>query len=238
MIEELLSGKQALVTGASGGLGRAISYIFGESGISTFLTGRSEEKLSVSCREFEKNKWPLLGSMACDVATDIDWLIREVHRRNLNIDILINCAGVFFNKSLEDTTVEEFDLLHSVNLRAAYILTKEFGPKMAENGWGRIVNVGSTSSVNGFANSAAYCASKHGLLGLNRATNAEFKDRGVQAMCVCPGTIDTDMGSKVVGVDSSAMIDSKGLSDFILRLLEVEGGFAIPEVIVPRSNLR
>jgi gluconate 5-dehydrogenase len=233
----LLSGKSVLVTGASGGVGRELAYALSRAGASIFLSGRDPDRLAITCAELEKNSGLLRGSFACDLSKNTDTLLDELCGRDIEIDILVNCAGVFSNKSLEGISLDEFDYLFSVNVRAPFELIKSLTPSMARKKWGRIVNIGSTSSIAGFRNSAAYCASKHALLGLTRAVNAEFGNCGIQALCVCPGTIDTDMGQQVADVDPDTMIGTRGLSEFIASLLQVEGGFSVPEVVLPRSSV-
>jgi len=106
---------------------------------------------------------------------------------------------------------------------------------MAENGWGRIVNIASSSAYSGFAKTAAYCASKHGLLGFSRALDDELRGRGVRVIAVSPGSIKTPMGRKVRGQTYETFMDPREVADVIGDVASLDGSIVISEVRLGRA---
>ena len=94
---------------------------------------------------------------------------------------------------MSESTLDEFDSVMNLNVRAPFLLCKEFSKDMVEKKWGRIVNIASSSAHNGFKNAAIYCSSKHALLGLSRTLYAELKESDVRTFCVSPGSMKTRM---------------------------------------------
>jgi NAD(P)-dependent dehydrogenase (short-subunit alcohol dehydrogenase family) len=188
---EVLRGKRALVTGASGGLGRAIANELTNHGCELVLVGRSWQKLADVCEETGGRRiW-------CDFE-DQYFFIEMLQEHHVGqIDILINCAGIFPISSIDKATSKDFDRCFAVNVRAPFLLMQHFAPLMVGRGWGRIVNIGSSSAYAGFPNTSIYCASKHALLGLSRALREELDEYRVRVYCVSPGSIRTEMGKRV-----------------------------------------
>ena len=189
-----------LITGTSGGLGRAIAQALAEQGCRLFLTGRDAEELART----QASVTGIAPEAHIHVTDLVDALaVEELARRSIEmmgqVDILVNCAGIFPVASLEESTVEDFDRCFAVNVRAPFVLIRRLTPGMAERGWGRIVNIGSSSAYSGFRDTSIYCASKHALLGLSRSLFQELKGRDVRVYCLSPGSIQTEMGRKVRG---------------------------------------
>ena len=105
---------------------------------------------------------------------------------------------------------------------------------MKKNKWGRVINIGSSSSYNGFKGTAAYCASKHALLGLSRSLYSEWKEFGIRVLVVSPGSLKTEMGRKVEGQDFETFIETEELASFILQLMTHDDDMIVEEVRVNR----
>jgi NAD(P)-dependent dehydrogenase (short-subunit alcohol dehydrogenase family) len=150
--------------------------------------------------------------------------------------ILINCAGIFPTGPIEKTSIKEFDDCFFINVRAPFLLARAAIPHMRQAGWGRIVNVGSSSAYAGFSSTAAYCASKHALLGLSRAMFHELKNEKIRVYCVSPGSIKTEMGRKVVGQDYDTFMDPEEVSSFILQIIEYDGNMISEEIRLNRMH--
>jgi len=236
-----LNNKNALVTGATGGLGSEIVAALCKSGSRVFITGRNRSSLEVMSDKFGDH---CLGFLECDLEKEdeIKLLVSCAQRASTfkrgNIDILINCAGIFPVSSVEEAEIEDFDRCINVNVRAPFILSKLLYPAMKESGWGRIVNIGSSSAYGGFQNTSIYCASKHALLGLSRSMYDEFKNKGVRVFSISPGSIQTSMGEKVQNQDYSTFMDPKEIADFISKVISYDANMILEEVRLNRVCIR
>ncbi|NQU05217.1 MAG: SDR family oxidoreductase [Calditrichaeota bacterium] len=238
----ILDKKNVFITGATGGLGREIAAKLLNKGCNLFLTSLPEDQLRTLTEELRAdcNVQRLLYYSACDLtrADEIEKIMQDVREKLINVDILINCAGIFPVKSLIETTETEFDICMNLNVKAPYLLSRSFVPDMCSKGWGRIVNIGSSSAYAGFAKTSLYCASKHALLGLSRSWHAELKDFGVRCFSVSPGSIKTPMGRQVPNQDYNTFIEPSDIADFVVFLITFDGNLVSDEVRLNRMFVR
>jgi short-subunit dehydrogenase len=150
-MKESLQGKNCLITGATGGLGKEIARELAKNGCNLFLTGKNNEKLDLLKDELETNSGMKMNFEQADLSNseEIKKLIKKVKNSFSNIDILVNCAGIFPVNLLSDSTIEDFEKCFSINVKAAFVLCKEFSEGMISNKWGRIVIIGSSGAYNG-----------------------------------------------------------------------------------------
>jgi len=228
----ILSGKIALVTGATGGLGKEISLSLANHGCYMVLLGRNRDKLLSLQSE--------IGEDNCEIRTIDLTSASEIKAMSeqVSADILINCAGVFPINNIENTTLEEFDNCLNVNLRAPFLLTKYLTPHMIQSGWGRVVNIASSSAYAGFKGTSTYCSSKHGLLGLSRSLYNELKEENVRVFCVSPGSIQTPMGETIKDQDYSTFMDPRDISDFITKIISYDSNMIPEETRLNRVIIR
>jgi len=187
--------KNCLIIGASGGIGNAITKKLAEQNYNLFLIGKNKNKLLKLKKEVEKESINVeIESVDLTNEKQIERSIKKVRKIFGKIDILINTPGSFLIKSIDKTTIKEFDEIFKINVRAPFIFSKEFSKDMKKSKWGRIVNIGSSSAYNGFKNSIAYCSSKHALLGFSRALFSELKENNVRVYSISPGSTQTKMG--------------------------------------------
>ena len=168
LTKSILSDKNCLITGATGGLGREIAKLFVEKNCNLYLTGTNNSKLSMLSDELKTaNKEVNISYCDADLASteEIYKLIKEIRKEFSSIDIVINCAGIFLRSPLSNSSLEEIKNCLNINVQAPILLSKEFSQDMVNKKWGRIVNIGSSSSYQGFKNSSIYCTTKHALLG-------------------------------------------------------------------------
>lgn len=238
----MLENKNVFITGASGGLGAYIAKEFARYGCNLYLTGREEKRLIEaidrlrSLMQVDKKVYFKTGDLQND--NDIYDLIRDAKSKFKNIDILINCAGVFIVNPIGKTDDQSFDNCFNVNVKAPFIFCREFITDMARNKWGRIINIGSSSSYSGFKETSAYCASKHALLGLTRSLHDEYKQDNVRAFCFSPGSIKTEMGRKVKNQDFETFIDPQEIARYIAFSISFDGEMVSDEVRLNRVNVQ
>jgi 3-oxoacyl-[acyl-carrier protein] reductase len=182
-----LSGKRALVTGGTRGIGAAVVELFKASGGDVVFTasGKSDRQ-PAGCRAVDFSDTAATEAFAGGVSGE-------------KFDILVNCAGINVISPFAELSTEDFDRIHLVNVRAPLLLCRALVPGMRERRWGRIVNVSSIFGHVSKAARASYSASKFGLEGLTAALAAEVAADGILANCIAPGFVETDMTRSVLG---------------------------------------
>ena len=167
--------------------------------------------------------------------------LQEFHDRVLEqlggLDVLISNAGIFLEKPITEIEIEEWDRVLRTNLTATFLICQGAFLKMKEQKGGRIIAIASSASTQGFIHQAAYCASKHGLLGFTRCLSIEAKPHNVHVHTICPGGVRTDllkdtyMGERV---SQSAIIEPDNIADLVLFLIRQPGNIDIPEINLKR----
>lgn len=178
-------GKRALVTGGGRGIGRAVAQVLAEKGFSVVVAGRTTGELERSASE--------TGGIAITLDVQDREAIAALPDRIGHIDVLVNNAGIAESAPFDRTSDELWDRMLSVNVTSAFLLCRAFVPAMVKAGWGRVINVASNAGLSGYAYTAAYCASKHAMVGLTRALAIEIAKSGVTVNAVCPGWVETQM---------------------------------------------
>ena len=233
-----LAGKLALVTGATGSIGSALCKRLAQEKVNLVLMSKTEEKLAHLSRELDGFDVDV-SAISCDmsVAEELNECL-DTQIGKLRPDILVNAAGVFPNKDIQSTSIEEYESVIRVNLTAAFLLCRDITPKMCESKWGRVVNLGSSSSYGGFKNTTAYCISKHGLLGLSRSLHSEVKHNGVRVYHISPSSTKGNMGLATVGQDYSTFIEPSEIADCIMFAIQQDGNAMLEELFVKRMEVR
>lgn len=186
-----LNGRLALVTGGSSGIGRAMAMALGLAGAKVVLVARRSEPLHAVVHEFCEQGIDAVA-LAHDVR-NVEAIKTAVFSAHGLPDILINAAGVNTRVHMSDLTLDHWDETMAVNLTAAFQLGQAFGPRMAERGSGRIINVISQQSIRAFGNSSVYGVSKAGLAGLTRSQAEAWSPRGVLCNAIAPGFVETPL---------------------------------------------
>lgn len=192
-----LSGKTAIITGASAGFGRGTAYTFAKEGCNLVLTARREERLQEAAEKCRS-----LGAQAVYYAGDAreEKTAIETFRLAIEtfgrVDILINNAGIGRVLSLNDTSMEEYDLIMDSNVRSAFAFTKHTVPDMLKYGDGQIILVSSVTGIRGHADETAYTCSKFALRGFGQALDRELLSKGIKTCVFCPhaGVTEFEIG--------------------------------------------
>ena len=182
----MLAGKCALVTGGTRGIGRAIVSRYLTEGADVFTTGRSPRppELPAAARYCQAD-----SARGDEVAAAVARAMEQMGA----IDILVNNAGVELEKTLLDTSENEWDRVMDINVKGVYLYCRAVIPHMRASGGGAIINLGSISAFMADPGLAAYNTSKAAVLGLTRSIAVENGDGGIRCNAICPGWIDTDM---------------------------------------------
>ncbi len=190
-----LTGKTALVTGATRGLGRAVAETLARAGARVAICSRNEDDARRVAEEVAGITGRTTFGMATDVAKTEDnrAFVREASAQLGEPDILVANAGTNVRKPAKELTDEDWRLVIDTNLTSAFVICREVLPGMTDRGWGRIVLLGSMLSHISLPGRAAYCSSKAGLLGLARTLALESAARGVCVNALCPGPFMTPM---------------------------------------------
>ncbi len=183
-------GKTVLVTGAASGIGRATAQMFSEEGARLVLADRDEDGLAATLETIGDQH----RSMRFDAADAQSCRSLVGFAASEGLDALCNIAGALDWGPSEDFSEERFERLVQINLFGTFATCRAALPHLVQSG-GCIVNMASTAGLTGIPYSAAYSASKHGVVGLTKSLAAEFAARGVRINAVCPGHVDTPMGN-------------------------------------------
>jgi len=198
---QALTGRHALVTGGGSGIGAAIARALAVQGARLTLLGRNVARLAETAAALPHGA----GTVTADVtdATQLTRAFAEARARAGEVEILVNNAGRPASRALSRSDGEFWQQMLAVNLTGSYHCTREALPAMLAADWGRIVNISSTAGLRGYAYCTAYCAAKHGVVGMTRALALEVAKTGITVNAVCPGYTDTGIVRQAVANISS-----------------------------------
>ena len=188
-LNSTLAGRHAVVTGGGSGIGAAVAETLLRAGARVTLMGRNARRL-----ELQRARCRALGDVAC-ISVDVtqEDAVAHAFSQAGAVDILINNAGQAQAAPFMHTDMALWQRMLDVNLTGVFLGTRAVLPGMLERGHGRIVNVASTAGQIGYAYVAAYCAAKHGVIGLTRSLALEVATKGVTVNAVCPGYTETEL---------------------------------------------
>lgn len=218
--------RTAIITGASRGIGLAIAKAFAKEGIKTALLSRT--------RPAAPGKF-----IRCDLndTASIPEAVTKALSHLGTCDYLINNAGIFLESPVAEMSLADWERIQRVNVTGSFLVTREVLPAMIKRRQGRIINIASTASTQGYLHQVAYVASKHAMLGFARALAIEVKPHKIHVHNLCPGGVDTDLikgtylGKRMEG---QPMIAPADIAAMVVFLLKQPGNIDLPELIVRR----
>jgi 3-oxoacyl-[acyl-carrier protein] reductase len=235
---EQLAGKVAIVTGASRGIGRAISVALAEEAATVVLAARSIQELQKTAENVTK-----AGGVAHIVHVE---LTEEDSIRNLvkvtgeklgRLDILVNNAGVTHSAPLDQTSTEDWQRCILINARAPFILCREALPLLKKSDSAHIVNIASVVGVKGYPLQSAYTASKHALRGMTMSLAEELRGSNIRVHLLCPGGVDTDMVDSVrPDIAKDELIKPQEIAELALYLVTHKGNAIVDELRLRRAT--
>ena len=235
---EILKGKIALITGASGGIGSCIARRFAQDGISLALLGRSKEKLAAtaaSVREYGVETLLLPGDLLDDAY--LEDCFAAVKERFGGLDILVNNAGLALSRSFEETTMAEFDRIMALNARVPYLACHLALPLLRCSECASILNIASVVAHKGYPLQSAYAASKHALAGFTKSLASEVYREDIRVHLISPGGVFTDM-VRIARPDLTGedMILPEDIAEIAAFFIEHRTNAVIDEICVHRSG--
>ncbi len=195
-----LSGKSALITGGSRGLGKAMARGFAEAGADVIISSRSADELKEAAAEIGEGLNVRVEWIAADMSdrAQVKGLADEAVQRLGKIDILVNNAGINNPQPIDEITDEVWDKNVEVDLTACMAMARYLVPGMKQRKWGRLIYTSSVLGLGGRLHRNVYCACKAALIGLAKANALELGPYGITANCLCPGPFLTDMPMKLL----------------------------------------
>ena len=198
-----LSGRTALVTGSTRGIGRAIAETLAGAGARVAVVGRDVGRAQAAASAIGRDS----AGFACDVAdvASVTALVESVEKSFGQIDILVNNAGLTRDNILFRLKDEDWDAVLDTNLRGAFVAIRAASRGMMKRRWGRIINIASVVGLTGNKGQANYAASKAGLIGLTKSVAKELASRNILINAVAPGFIETDMTGAMTAEGRTAL---------------------------------
>ncbi len=190
-----LSGKIAVVTGASSGIGKATAEALAKEGVIVVLASRKIDELKKISKSLNEKNPNSAFAFKCDLTDkkQVEKLSDFVFKKFGKTDILLNNAGIAFWKKFDKMPLDEIEKTIAVNLMGTIYCTKAFLPQFLSQKSGTIINISSGLGKRGAAGAVAYCASKFGVVGFSEALYWELKDFGINVSCILPGKVDTQL---------------------------------------------
>jgi len=241
------------VTGGNGGIGKGMARAFAEYGCVIALAARNRDKMDAAGKEMEKEfKVPVMG-VEVDVSQEqqIHEMVQKVLQEFGRIDVLVNNAGISIRKKPQDYLLSEWDEVLTVNLRSAFLCSQAVYSTMKLQGGGKIINIGSMTSIFGYGPSIPYATSKGGIVQLTRSLAVAWASDNIQVNAILPGWIDTELTQRArkalpdlhdrvlsrtpagrwgepADLGGAAVFFASNASDYLTGVaLPVDGGFSV-----------
>jgi len=201
-----LSGRVALVTGGSKGIGKAIARILAQAGADLIICSRQEDHLRAAAAEIGAGTGGRVEHVVADMSRreDVQRLADAAVERLGKVDILVNNAGYNVPQAIDAIEDETWDRLVQLNLTSCMALTRALAPGMKQRGWGRVIHISSVMGLASTAQRSAYSATKSALLGLARAGALDLGPFGITVNCIAPGPIATEMPMSILSEGQKA----------------------------------
>ncbi len=243
-LSEKFAEKVVIVTGASRGIGFAISKIFSQNFMKVYMVSKNERRLYLAVQKLQKttqmknSPFPLPVDITRQDA--VKRLFKTVERKESKVDILVNNAGIGVFKPFLNTSLRDLQNVINVNVVGAFLCCKEAFNIMKRQYGGCIVNIGSMASLKGYINQSIYSASKHAILGLTKVLAEEGKPHNIKVHCVCPGGVNTDMARQLSAsirpdLTPENLMDPDDIAKTILYMIGVSDKAVIDNIIIRRD---
>ncbi|MEL6407479.1 MAG: SDR family oxidoreductase [Chloroflexota bacterium] len=235
-----MQNRKAVITGAGQGMGKAIALNFAQQGIHPVLVGRTRSKLDTVAEEIAS----LTGNQNTSIVIAVD-LTDSTSMDELasvlaedTIDILVNCAGDWLIKPLQETTDADFDHILGINLRAPYQLARLLLPNLKKSDNGSIINIGSLAAVESFGGISAYTAAKTGLRGLTGSLADELRPENIRVVMLSPSPADTPMRwAATPDMDANMLVQADTIADVVSMIINLPPSITVRHITLESMRL-
>ncbi|MBD1385997.1 SDR family oxidoreductase [Mucilaginibacter rigui] len=230
----MIQTKNALITGATKGIGRAVSIAFAKQGINLSICSRNEQELSDFKQELHKiNPQITVVTLLADCSKrdEVINFAAFTEKKLGFVDIIVNNVGMYKHVSILNDSGDSFQKQIDTNLMPSYELYRFFGKSMVSVGKGHIFNICSVAALNPIAEAGVYSVTKYALLGLNKVMRLEMQGQGVKVTAIIPGSTLTDSW-KGIEVDKNTMVLPEDVASAITNILNMSAGANVDELII------
>ncbi len=229
---DALSGKTALITGGSKGIGFAIAERLGTMGARVAICARDAQRLEKAAETLRTAKIGVLPIPAnVSRGEEVGRMISQVERTLGPLDIVVNNAGTGVFVPGHQATEQDWDTVLDTNLKSVFLVCKAVVPGMIQHGGGHIINISSLAGKNAFPGGAVYCASKWGLQGFSSCLAEDLRGYNIRVSLVCPGSVLTDFGPHA-GKDPKKMLQPEDVAHAVAALVTQAPQSFISEVLI------
>jgi NADP-dependent 3-hydroxy acid dehydrogenase YdfG len=235
-----LKNKVACITGASKGIGRAVTLALAREGVSVAISARGKAQLEAVAEEAQAlgvRVFNFPGDMS--IEKNIKAFISGTKKEFGALDILVNNAGFGHFKPIADFPTKDWDDMFNLNVRGLFIATREALPSLREAGESVIVNVASLAGKNAFINGGGYAATKHAVLGFSRCLMLEERKNGVRVLAICPGSVATSFFDDHHGSmdpKRDKILHAEDVADSIIHMLKLPQRAMVSEIDIRPSD--
>jgi 3-oxoacyl-[acyl-carrier protein] reductase len=233
-----LNESVALVTGAGRGIGRAIAATLARQGSTVVLTARTRKELEAVRVEIEVQGGKAV-SLQADITRDdqVEQLFNELSSRFRRLDVLVNNAGFGMFAPVRDLSVDDFDSMWKLNMRALFLCTQKALKLMEPQKSGIIVNVSSLAGKNAFIGGAGYSATKWALMGFSKTLMLEVREHNIRVITICPGSVDTSFSQQERNsARSDRILHPQDVADTILAAMTLPERAMVSEIDIRPTN--
>lgn len=236
---ESLNGKNALVTGAGKGIGKAIAIALAKEGVNLAIMARTQQDLEILSDEL-RNLGVKVSILTVDVGDmhAVDQAVEKAMQEIGNIDILVNNAGIANLGKFLEIAPADVERMIRVNLLGVYYMTRAVLPSMIERKTGDIVNISSTAGLRGSATTAAYSASKFGVFGLSESLMQEVRKHNIRVTAMAPSTVVTQLAqeSNLITGDEDRVMHPEDFAELVIGHLKLNRRVFVKDVAIWSTN--
>ncbi len=237
-MNNIFKNKTVLILGATGSIGKEICKQLSQYECKIIVIGSNLKSIQ-NTKNIIKDGIAEIETLKCNLNIKKDVLnLMNLLKTKYKVNVLINCAGIFINSPIDKTSPKIIEESFNVNIKSPFMIIREAIKNMKKNKWGRIVNLGSSSSYNGFNDSSVYCSTKHAILGFTRAIHNELKSFNIRCYCISPSSTKGKMGKSTKNQDYDTFLDPHDVAKYIIFTISFDSNLMNEEILLNRMFIK